>query len=71
MERYLKDSEPQVKEEKSMDGLGDLVDQLDFDASWIKHELLEEDFEPESFKHEMVIKSEPSDQVTIIRIFYI
>ena len=48
-----------------MDGLGDLVDQLDFDASWIKHELLEEDFELESFKHDMVIKCEPSDQVTI------
>ena len=48
-----------------MDGLGDLVDQLDFDASWIKHELLEENFELESFKHEMVIKCEPSDQVTI------
>jgi len=63
MERYLKDSEPQVKEEKCMDVLGDrLGDRLDFDASWIKHELLEEDFEPSPFKHELIIKSEPSDQ---------
>ena len=63
MERYLKDSEPQVKEEKGMEGLEDLADHLDFDASWIKHELLEEDFEPGHFKHELIIKSEPSDQV--------
>lgn len=62
MERYLKDSEPQVKEEKGMEGLEDLADHLDFDASWIKHELLEEDFEPGHFKHELIIKSEPSDQ---------
>ena len=61
MERYLK--EPNVKEEKGMEGLDDLAHHLDFDASWIKHELLEEDFEPDNFKHELIIKSEPSDQV--------
>jgi len=60
MERYLK--EPNVKEEKGMEGLDDLAHHLDFDASWIKHELLEEDFEPDNFKHELIIKSEPSDQ---------
>ena len=57
MERYLK--EPNVKEEKGMEGLDDLAHHLDFDASWIKHELLEEDFEPDNFKHELIIKSEP------------
>merc|ERR1719238_1094479 len=45
-----------------MEGLDDLAHHLDFDASWIKHELLEEDFEPDNFKHELIIKSEPSDQ---------
>merc|ERR1711936_1270673 len=49
-------------EEKGMEGLDDLAHHLDFDASWIKHELLEEDFEPDTFKHELIIKSEPSDQ---------
>ena len=52
-----------MKEEKGMEGLDDLAHHLDFDASWIKHELLEEDFEPDNFKHELIIKSEPSDQV--------
>ena len=61
MERYLK--EPDVKEEQAMEGLDELADHLELDASWIKHELLEDDFELDAVKHELIIKSEPSDQV--------
>ena len=61
MERYLK--EPDVKEEQTMEGLDELADHLELDASWIKHELLEDDFELDAVKHELMIKSEPSDQV--------
>jgi len=55
MERYLKDAEPQIKPEPLDDHI------LDFDNSWIKSELndLDEDF---AIKHELLIKSEPSDQ---------
>ena len=52
MERYLKDAEPQIKPEPVDDHV------LDFDNSWIKSEF-DEDF---SIKHELLIKSEPSDQ---------
>jgi len=52
MERYLKDHEPQIKPEP-------LDHVLEFDNSWIKSEF-EEDFGP--IKHELIIKSEPSDQ---------
>ena len=53
MERYLKDAEPQMKPEPIEDHI------LDFDSGWIKTEF-EEDFGP--IKHELIIKSEPSDQ---------
>ena len=53
MERYLKDAEPQMKPEPVEDHI------LDFDGGWIKTEF-EEDFGP--IKHELIIKSEPSDQ---------
>jgi hypothetical protein len=63
MDRYLKPEPPMtVKEEQAMEAGLDCLDRLDFDASWIKHELLEEDFEADSYKHELMIKSEPSDQ---------
>ena len=52
MDRYLKDAEPPIKPEP-LDHL------LDLEHSWIKAEL-EEDFGP--IKHELIIKSEPSDQ---------
>ena len=51
MERYLKDAEPQIKPEPVDDHL------LEIDNSWIKSEF-DEDF---SIKHELLIKSEPSD----------
>ena len=54
MERYLKDAEPQIKPEP-VDLDVDHV--LDFDNSWIKSEF-DEDF---AIKHELLIKSEPSD----------
>ena len=53
MERYLKDAEPQLKPEPIEDHI------LDFDSGWINTEF-EEDFGP--IKHELIIKSEPSDQ---------
>ena len=53
MERYLKDAEPQLKPEPVEDHI------LDFDSGWINTEF-EEDFGP--IKHELIIKSEPSDQ---------
>ena len=53
MERYLKDAEPQMKPEPIEDHI------LDFDSGWINTEF-EEDFGP--IKHELIIKSEPSDQ---------
>jgi len=56
MERYLKDAEPQIKPEPSDFSSEDHF--LEFDNSWIKTEL-DEDL---SIKHELLIKSEPSDQ---------
>ena len=50
MERYLKDAEPQIKPEP-------LDSELEFDHSWIKTE-----FDGGlAIKHELLIKSEPSD----------
>jgi krueppel-like factor 6/7 len=53
MERYLKDAEPQMKPEPIEDHI------LDFEGGWINTDF-EEDFGP--IKHELIIKSEPSDQ---------
>ena len=55
MERYLKDAEPMIKPEP-----GETEQLLDWDQDhgWIKGEL-DEEF---ALKHELMIKSEPSDQ---------
>ena len=54
MERYLKDHEPQVKIES------DHQIELDNQCSWIKSEI-EDDCHFGPIKHELIIKSEPSD----------
>ena len=54
MERYLKEQEPQIKPEPL-----DLGDHQELTSSWLKGEL-EDDYGP-IIKHELIIKSEPSD----------
>ena len=55
MERYLKDAEPMIKPEP---GEAEQLLDWDQDHGWIKGEL-DEEF---ALKHELMIKSEPSDQ---------